>query len=349
MMLPQRFPSHSAVVPAVDGPLERNRVGSEVLREKHAQKMLKPQLKGKSSAMKRTILTAQHDNGDMVAGENFKRQLLTTLTAVRNGDFSSRLPSDLTGLDGKVADAFNEVVGRMERFGEGVSRLRNEVGRRGRISERLSMGDSIGGWAERIESINSLVDDLSQPTVEIRERQKLEALVLNISEREQQRIGQDLHDGLCQQLTGIKFRNRLLAQKLAEHGSPEVRDAQEIEKLLIDAIEQARNQALGLLPVRLEAEGLRTALQELAASITCFFGVECVCTFPDPVSIQDHGVAIHFYRIAQEAITNAIKHGRREKLKSGLWRAMATSSFRFMTTAPVFLRCPRLTAWACTS
>ncbi len=150
---------------------------------------------------------------------------------------------------------------------------------------------------------------------QIRERQQLEALVLNISEREQQRIGQDLHDGLCQQLTGIKFKNHLLQQKLAERKSPQVREAREIETLLSDAIEQARNQALGLHPVRLEADGLKTALHELAASINDVFGIECVCTFPDSVVIRNHDVAIHFYRIAQEAITNAIKHGKARKIE----------------------------------
>ena len=144
----------------------------------------------------------------------------------------------------------------------------------------------------------------------IRERQQLEALVLNISEREQQRIGQDLHDGLCQQLTGIKFKNRLLEQKLADGGFQEVRDTQEIEKLLSQAIDQARSQALGLNPVRLEAEGLVTALSELAGNIAGVFGIECVCSFPDSMTFRDHAVAIHFYRIAQEALTNAIKHGQ---------------------------------------
>ncbi|HEY1718109.1 MAG TPA: HAMP domain-containing protein [Verrucomicrobiae bacterium] len=98
--------------------------------------------------------------------DTFKRQLLATLTSLTEGDFSARLPSDLTGLDGKLADTFNQVAARMERFGENVSRLRNEVGRKGKIGERMPMGDAVGGWADRIESINSLVDDLSQPTVE---------------------------------------------------------------------------------------------------------------------------------------------------------------------------------------
>ena len=145
---------------------------------------------------------------------------------------------------------------------------------------------------------------------QIRERRHLEALVLSISEREQQRIGQDLHDGLCQQLTGIKFRSGLLEQKLAKRGLAEATDAHAIEALLSQAIEQARGQARGLNPVRLEADGLMTALQELAGSIADVFGIQCICDSGKPVLLQDHAVAIHLYRIAQEAITNAIKHGQ---------------------------------------
>ncbi|HTB86169.1 MAG TPA: HAMP domain-containing protein, partial [Candidatus Sulfotelmatobacter sp.] len=106
-------------------------------------------------------------NGSSHDEDFFKRQLLSKLTALKSGDFSVRLPDDLTGLDGKVADAFNEVVGRMERYGKGLSRLHTKVGRKGNINERLPMGDSVGGWAETIEAVNSLVDDLSQPTVEM--------------------------------------------------------------------------------------------------------------------------------------------------------------------------------------
>src|SRR3984957_13774245 len=106
-------------------------------------------------------------NGIILDGDDFKKQLLTTLASLNEGDFSVRLPSDLTGLDGKLADTFNQVAARMERFGENVSRLRNEVGRKGKIGERMPMGDAVGGWADRIEAVNSLVDDLSQPTVDM--------------------------------------------------------------------------------------------------------------------------------------------------------------------------------------
>src|ERR1700722_3031033 len=100
-------------------------------------------------------------------GEEFKNRLLKTLTSLNDGNFSVRLPSNLDGLDGKVAGAFNEIIGRMERYGDDLFRLRKEVGQKGKINERLPMGDSVGGWADQIDAVNSIVDDLSQPTMEM--------------------------------------------------------------------------------------------------------------------------------------------------------------------------------------
>jgi len=103
--------------------------------------------------MKDTILEEPpvSGNGEMLNGDIFKRQLLAALTALGEGEFSTRLPRDLTGLDGKIADAFNEVVGRLERFDNGLVRLRTEVGRKGKFDERLQIGDAIGGWARSVE------------------------------------------------------------------------------------------------------------------------------------------------------------------------------------------------------
>jgi HAMP domain-containing protein/signal transduction histidine kinase/DNA-binding response OmpR family regulator len=89
------------------------------------------------------------------------------LSAVREGDFSARLPSDWTGLEGRVADELNIITARMERFNSSLIRLRHQVGEEGKITARLALGDSIGGWAVRVEAINALVDELSQPTVEV--------------------------------------------------------------------------------------------------------------------------------------------------------------------------------------
>ncbi|HEY3762581.1 MAG TPA: HAMP domain-containing protein [Verrucomicrobiae bacterium] len=100
-------------------------------------------------------------------GNDFKRELLAALMAVKSGDFSVRLPGDLTGTDGKIADTFNEVTSQMELFGKNVTRLKDEVGRKGKINERMPIGSFTGGWANRVEAINTLVDDLSRPTLEM--------------------------------------------------------------------------------------------------------------------------------------------------------------------------------------
>ena len=86
---------------------------------------------------------------------------------MKEGDFSARLPPDLTGLDGKVADTLNGVATHIERFGSGLTRLRNDAGRKGKVGERLAVGGAVGGWAEQIEAINSLMEDLSKPTIEM--------------------------------------------------------------------------------------------------------------------------------------------------------------------------------------
>jgi len=112
----------------------------------------------KSKRKKREILSE---------AELFMRQLVATLDAVQEGDFSVRLPVDRIGLEGRAATSFNAICARMDRFNASLLRLRRQVGEEGKINERLIIGDSVGGWSVRIEAINSLVDELSQPTVEM--------------------------------------------------------------------------------------------------------------------------------------------------------------------------------------
>src|SRR5690348_1230078 len=117
--------------------------------------------------MNNTALAEPSANGTASNSEQFKRQLLTTLIAFSGGDHSARLPADLTGLDGKIADTFNDIASRIEHFNQGLAHLRTEVGIKGKIKERMSIGDSTGDWAERVEHVNSLVDGLSQPISEM--------------------------------------------------------------------------------------------------------------------------------------------------------------------------------------
>lgn len=141
------------------------------------------------------------------------------------------------------------------------------------------------------------------------ERRVLEEELLNASSREQQRIGQDLHDSLCQQLAGIEFQNSVLVQQLSK--APEVQaEAARIGELIRNATKQARTLARGLSPVEIEPNGLMSALNSLAVNATNLFRVHCSFECPHPVLLENRASATHLYRIAQEAIGNAVKHGQ---------------------------------------
>ena len=149
--------------------------------------------------------------------------------------------------------------------------------------------------------------------IDITERKQLEKAILDISAREQRRIGQDLHDGLGQHLTGIAFMAKVHEARLAEKHSPETKDAVKIVKLVNEAIHKTRELARGLLPVVSEAHGLMSALQLWAAETENLFGISCQFQCDLPVLIHDDSVAAHLYHIAQEAVNNAIKHGEFEE------------------------------------
>src|SRR5579862_1369424 len=143
---------------------------------------------------------------------------------------------------------------------------------------------------------------------DISERKRLEKTVLEISEREQRRIGQDLHDGLGQHLTGIAFMSKVQEQKLSDNSIPEAADAAKIVELVNDAIRRTRELSRGLLPVVSEAHGLMSALRLYATEVEDLFGVVCRFQCEETVLIHDAPMATHLYHIAQEAVNNAIKH-----------------------------------------
>ena len=154
---------------------------------------------------------------------------------------------------------------------------------------------------------------------DISDRKRLERTVLEISEREQRRIGQDLHDGLGQHLTGIAFMSKVQERKLAERQVPEAADAAKIVQLVNDAILKTRELARGLLPVVSDAHGLMSALQLYAAEIRDLFGVNCRFQCEEAVLIHDAAAATHLYHIAQEAVNNAIKHGHPKNISIRLF------------------------------
>jgi len=153
---------------------------------------------------------------------------------------------------------------------------------------------------------------------DITERKRLEKEIIEISNREQQRIGQDLHDGLCQELAGIELMCQVLEQKLAAKSRAESKQAGEIAQHVRAAIGHTRGLARGLSPVEFEVNGFMSALQELAANVQKIFHVECRLEYAERILIRNNVFATHLYRIVQEAINNAVKHGKAKRIHISL-------------------------------
>jgi len=149
----------------------------------------------------------------------------------------------------------------------------------------------------------------------LEQTQRLEKQIIEVSEHEQQRIGRDLHDGLCQFLAAIGCAATSLKIDLEENGQHQfARNAAEIEKLLSESVKQARDLSHGLVPVQLDSAGLPAALRELATSTNRLLSVQCTFEGVTDASAGLNGKATHLYRIAQEAIHNATKHGKASKI-----------------------------------
>jgi PAS domain S-box-containing protein len=168
---------------------------------------------------------------------------------------------------------------------------------------RLEVSSRQVDRAGRVVEVEGIARDITQ-------RKRLEREILDISSREQRRIGHDLHDGVCQQLAGIALLTNTLADRL-EAGQPVApKEAEKISEMINEANRQTRAVARGLFPVRLEDNGLVSALEELANNSTALFRIPCSfeCLQPEPV--VENSIALHLYYIAQEALVNAAKHGQ---------------------------------------
>ena len=152
--------------------------------------------------------------------------------------------------------------------------------------------------------------DITARKQQEQERELLERQLLEISERERRHIGQDLHDGLGQHLTGIELMVQALERKLEISSKEDAVHAAKISQHVREAIRQAKSLSRGLSPVDLEANGLMSALQELAGTIRDIFRIDGSFHARAPVLLRDNNAATHLFRIAQEAVSNAVKHGK---------------------------------------
>lgn len=146
---------------------------------------------------------------------------------------------------------------------------------------------------------------------EILRRKDLEGEILEISEREQRQIGQELHDSVCQHLTAIALMTRSVAVRLKDHRVVEVEDLERISELINEGVTQARTIARGLHPVEMNPNGFAAALQSLLRQRS---KLPYRLDMDEELSISDPTVALHLYRIASEAVINANKHARAGEL-----------------------------------
>lgn len=153
---------------------------------------------------------------------------------------------------------------------------------------------------------------------DLSERKELEEKILSISEEEQARIGQDIHDDLCQQLAAIGCLARVVYQRLSANNQPEALQLAEIARLVTQANVRAREMSRGLMPVVLDSDGLMAALADLASSTERIFRVSCPFRCDPPVQVNDNKLATQLYRIAQEGVANAIKHSQAERIELSL-------------------------------
>src|SRR5688572_2787496 len=147
------------------------------------------------------------------------------------------------------------------------------------------------------------------------ERVALEKQILEISERERRRIGQDLHDGLGQHLAGMELMMQALEQDVASVSKAGGAKIGKISEYLREAIRQSKALARGLSPVESQTNGLMSALEELATNVSAMFRVDCTFRCPSPVLVSNNAAATHLFRIAQEATTNAVKHGQARRIE----------------------------------
>lgn len=226
-----------------------------------------------------------------------------------NESFRSLLGIPKTGLtrrklrrfhpDPAFIDRLLKRIGNRETFHNFPSEL---IATNGEI--RFVLLDADGFWADgRLVHSRWLVRDISR-------RRQLERELLESSDRERRRFAQELHDGLGQQLGGVAYLSNVLLEKLAARGAPEARSAARIFELVRKAIEDTRRLARGLSPIPEMPDGLVQGLRDLTAQVSEVHGLRCRLICREPVLVSDFDLSGHLYRIAQEALNNAVKHAR---------------------------------------
>ena len=218
------------------------------------------------------------------------------------GNVGNRYISDFIVEEELVADALARLAARQTVYNLQAS-LRQSDG-----SIRTVLVDANGLWEKgRLMHSRWFMRDITA-------RKELEREVLAIGERERRNIAQDLHDGLGQHMSGIAYLSDVLRQQLVENRSAGVSDAARLTSLAQEAIQLTRDLVRGLLPVRPDAEGFADAVRDLASRTRRVFKIDCRFVSRGSSLIHDETVATNLYRIAQESLNNALRHGKASRV-----------------------------------
>ena len=228
-----------------------------------------------------------------------------------------------------VPVAFKKELARAKRSGESIAEHLNirkdgsEVGVHDTTTSLRNLEGRLIGFAKVVRHIDSsndrkdntaaieLAKALARIQVEVEHRQRLEAQLLTAVEQERERLGRDLHDDLSQRLAGAALMTRTLAKELKGRSAADREKARALGDLLAEATSVARNLSRGLHPITLTANGLPKALEELAARVP----QNVRFSWPSSKKLDlDPSVALHVYRIAEEAVGNAVRHAKANKV-----------------------------------
>ena len=277
------------------------------------------------------IILNYHDITDQKQAENLLQQsaqgLQRRLAAIVESSDDAIIGADLDG----TITSWNAAAQRLYNYAaeEILGRSVSILIPRNRRSEMREIGKKIrrGGHVQHFETVrlrkdglpvevsitmSPIKNDAGQITGvsaiyrDITERKELEQAFVEAGSREQERIEQDLHDEICRQLAGIGLVWKRVEQSVAARSLPSPAVVGQMGRLLARTIGQAR----GLIPVDVESNDLSVALKGLGLSMGRIFGISCVVRCQRPVRLANKAVSTHLYRIAQETVGNAIRHGK---------------------------------------
>jgi signal transduction histidine kinase len=224
----------------------------------------------------------------------------------------------LQDIEGKELINHIEAIGRSVPFiiitGQGDERVAVEMMKRGALDYLVKDVRFVEFVPTVIRKGLAHLKDQERLATAERQARRLEREILEVSDREQRRIGQDLHDNLGQQLTALELFTQAMIADLRKQAPKLLASAGEISRQLQRVIRDVRTMAHVLSPVSLETYGLQDALRELARGTSALTGVRCNFDCDSETQVNDLTVGMHLYRIAQEAVNNAVKHARARQI-----------------------------------